>query len=1623
MKIFIFLIFIGSITISHGLWWPILSEDEAVHNCTDDQFPCKNNQCINKVWVCDNYEDCPEGEDEKDCTREVCPVKWFNCDNGRCIDPDFNCDGVDQCSDGSDEQSCSDQDLKTCVHSSFKCAKDDACIPSDFVCDGSEDCLDGSDEKNCGVTKCERDQFLCVNTTLCIARYQVCDDVPDCADGSDENRIMCHNMTRCESKPGYFMCTNSEKCLDVRKVCDDKIDCLDESDEPKNCSSICKELKCEQGCAPVKGKVTCVCMTGYQLNPDNKTCNDIDECNVENEWGKKCSQNCSNSKGSYSCNCIEGYDLEPDYHTCKAKGEEPILFYSTRTSITRLNLRSRDTSLFRSDLSGVSGIATDSKSKTVFWSSNYDKKVYKSRVEGRVLYRKLTVISVGLVSPVGLGYDWIGENLYIIDTGRSEIIVCKPDGDSCTVILSNLTSPTSIVVDSHNRNLYFTETGSKVRINKSWLDGRNNEPFVTVKLGRPTCLVVDYTVNRLYWADTIWNRIERIDLDGKNRHIVLAHEVHNPSLLVIFEDTMMWSDSLKHTVMSGNKFMSRDIKHLVRSVPATTAAAILHTSLQTQGRLGNSCLLEKCSHMCLLSNTQKGYSCACPQGYQLMEDQRTCERKVSTKILLVAQKSDILQFSLDYIGSEPFTTLSTDDEGDLFSLGYDPISHHVIHSTLNKYDEPVICQTALESNRARHDHDVIASGDIKKVASLAVDWVARNVFWVDSEKKTLEVARLDRKVRAVLLTSTQLHEPRALALHPQQGTLFISDWGEVVCINKCDMDGKNCYHLITRNLGNPNSLTVDENTGRLYWTDARLGEIVSVTVDGEKRITHTVSTEEPLSLTIADNIIYWSDWKTDSIHTLNLTSKEKKLLHRGQGSLRGLTLVYDMKIKPVKNQCSTDNGGCSHICLAKHSQQKTCRCPKELKLDDDGKTCVKDGYTCKEGETKCRMTSSCLKPEQNCDDKVDCPNKIDELNCAAKCSGDQFRCTDGKCIPPRWMCDGSLDCINGTDEVTTNCVPTECNNRQFRCTEYMCILKALVCDHYKDCPGGEDEKNCMAKCPRDDFQCTDGSCIDKDEECDGSKDCQDGSDENMCNANDCLIKNGDCSHKCETLKGKVVCYCRADYELSSDNKTCLAKGVRPYLLVANDKGIHRVSTNGQTGQTDLLISTTIPAIHVDIISKTGDIIWSTFQHSSSRSSIHATAGNQSHVLLDVNGYIGGLAVDWISRTVYYTNYFNTTGDIGCCNIDKIVCSTLSTQKNWAPTSIAVYPSKGKLYWIDNNEQLVSSWMDGSNRKTLTSSQIYGPVGLSIDYVKDRIYWVDSFFSWIKSVDLNGDHKATISGKLFKKPSSLDVFESHAYITDSLGISKIVLITEDHIRMTSMSNVMGVKIVHPIKQSPGPEPCRTAVCQFMCISTPAGAQCLCPDNYSLNRTTGDCFDSSGIKYMNTASQRSQKSSVVVHHDMLPVPDNKTCILNCMNGGYCQQNDLLQKCVCLSGYNGTLCELNLLEKPDNTSSIPGSSTGKTASKSKLWILGVVLGAVLIICFVSGLAYYLRSKNKDLTLVSMIKYRNPNLGKCEEVEELVSEISFNNPGFQDCDDKTNYRNCRNLYENRKHSQNILL
>ena len=41
-----------------------------ITECPEDMVKCKSGKCISHTWICDGENDCPDNDDEEDCTGD-----------------------------------------------------------------------------------------------------------------------------------------------------------------------------------------------------------------------------------------------------------------------------------------------------------------------------------------------------------------------------------------------------------------------------------------------------------------------------------------------------------------------------------------------------------------------------------------------------------------------------------------------------------------------------------------------------------------------------------------------------------------------------------------------------------------------------------------------------------------------------------------------------------------------------------------------------------------------------------------------------------------------------------------------------------------------------------------------------------------------------------------------------------------------------------------------------------------------------------------------------------------------------------------------------------------------------------------------------------------------------------------------------------------------------------------------------------------------------------------------------------------------------------------------------------------------------------------------------------------
>lgn len=369
-------------------------------------------------------------------------------------------------------------------------------------------------------------------------------------------------------------------------------------------------------------------------------------------------------------------------------------------------------------------------------------------------------------------------------------------------------------------------------------------------------------------------------------------------------------------------------------------------SVQTGNVEENACGTRNggCSHLCLRNS--KSYTCACPTGVLLSKtDNRTCDHQPE-HYLLFATRSALARISL-----------STEELWEV-TLPVENIKHAI--DVDFHWKKQLIFYTDVKNQRIQTvnmknltENKIVINQNVSAPNGIAIDWIAENMYWTDTQLAVVEVAKIDGTSRTVIVKDN-LSEPRSVAVFPKRGFLYWTEWGKEPKIEKAFMDGSARKTIVIDNLGFPNGLVIDYKTNRLYWTDAKWDKIENCDLHGRNRIqlihsTPNVLETHPFGLAIVsllfiffftvysetvtkfflyqfDRYIYWTDWFQKTILRADKSSgKNYAIVRSNLDGAVGITTVSESR-QHGWNPCAVNNGGCTHLCFFKLINY-TCGCP------------------------------------------------------------------------------------------------------------------------------------------------------------------------------------------------------------------------------------------------------------------------------------------------------------------------------------------------------------------------------------------------------------------------------------------------------------------------------------------------------------------------------------------------------------------------------------------------------------------------------------------------------------------------------------------------------------------------
>ncbi|KAL7075071.1 hypothetical protein ACQ4LE_005748 [Meloidogyne hapla] len=344
---------------------------------------------------------------------------------------------------------------------------------------------------------------------------------------------------------------------------------------------------------------------------------------------------------------------------------------------------------------------------------------------------------------------------------------------------------------------------------------------------------------------------------------------------------------------------------------------------------------EMCSPnaQCLPDGQKSAYLCICNYGYS--GDGKICEPKFQQKEtpdkLLIGRGMAIIQRSSAPNLDESGRQLIVQPHQTVVDIDYDCTSERLYWSDLSGHSirSALLNGTEINSEFA----DLLLSPE-----GIAIDWRSRNIYYVDSIKNELGVLSINGKYQKTLLKEG-LNNPRALVIDMETRQLFYSDWSrDAPKIGRIGLDGSGNKVLISDEILLPNGLVLLQNRRLLCWVDAGNQRLTCSALDGSNKKVIYAPLEYPFGLT-ADSLeerFYWTDWKDQKIHSVDISGKGYTEFFPGAG---GRGKLYGILSLPVKCHFHTapsecvQKGRCSHWCLpGAHVGEFTCVCPDNVKV-------------------------------------------------------------------------------------------------------------------------------------------------------------------------------------------------------------------------------------------------------------------------------------------------------------------------------------------------------------------------------------------------------------------------------------------------------------------------------------------------------------------------------------------------------------------------------------------------------------------------------------------------------------------------------------------------------------------
>lgn len=331
---------------------------------------------------------------------------------------------------------------------------------------------------------------------------------------------------------------------------------------------------------------------------------------------------------SFKCDCAFG-NITNDFRTCGYVNE--YLVFSTRTEVRSINLDPHSTNVPFTpigNLTNVVGIDFDYKDQTLFFT--------QIRPWARIAKMPATSPDSKLISnirnkginPEGVAYDWTQHKIYWTDSSNHSIYAMNLDGTEL-IMIARVERPRAIVIDPCNGTLFYTDWGkfgTSGKILRTTMAGSLKKVIIDKDLAQPSGLAVDYDDQMLYWTDAVREKIERSDLNGKNREILVSATIY-PFSITVFGKYIYWTDLQLRGVYRAEKHTGANMIEMVKRLEDSPRDIQVYSSAR-QKCTANPCQINNggCAQSCHPAPNGT-VECRCNDNTKLVNEGKMCVSK------------------------------------------------------------------------------------------------------------------------------------------------------------------------------------------------------------------------------------------------------------------------------------------------------------------------------------------------------------------------------------------------------------------------------------------------------------------------------------------------------------------------------------------------------------------------------------------------------------------------------------------------------------------------------------------------------------------------------------------------------------------------------------------------------------------------------------------------------------------------------------------------------------------------------------------------------------------------------------------------------------------------------------